>query len=183
VVSLVLVVAIFDYLVQGIDLGQVWAEIQAMTWREDAILAVIAAWNLATYPLVWTSVTPGLGFWWAMVMTQATTAVTNTVPAGSAIGIGMTYGMARPVGLFTVQGVGGRAGLGSVEQLRQAWPTRPGVGPGRPADPEGFADDCFTAASAVIRCRVLPWWPRRPTWTVGRTVDREELPVDTDGHA
>jgi uncharacterized membrane protein YbhN (UPF0104 family) len=28
-----------------------------------------------------------------MVMTQATTAVANTVPAGSAIGIGMTYGM------------------------------------------------------------------------------------------
>jgi putative heme transporter len=28
-----------------------------------------------------------------MVMTQATTAITNTVPAGSAIGIGMTYAM------------------------------------------------------------------------------------------
>jgi pimeloyl-ACP methyl ester carboxylesterase len=39
------------------------------------------------------SVTPGLGFWRAMVMTQATTAVANTVPGGSAIGIGMTYGM------------------------------------------------------------------------------------------
>jgi putative heme transporter len=39
------------------------------------------------------AVTPGLGFWRAMVMTQATTAVANTVPGGSAIGIGMTYGM------------------------------------------------------------------------------------------
>jgi hypothetical protein len=28
-----------------------------------------------------------------MVMTQATTAVANTVPVGSAIAIGMTYGM------------------------------------------------------------------------------------------
>jgi uncharacterized membrane protein YbhN (UPF0104 family)/membrane-associated phospholipid phosphatase/predicted Ser/Thr protein kinase len=92
-VSLVLVVAIFYYLVQGIDLGQVWAEIRAMTWREDAVLAVIAAWNLATYAFVWMAVTPELGFWRAMVMTQATTAVTNTVPAGSAIGIGMTYVM------------------------------------------------------------------------------------------
>src|SRR5918995_643095 len=35
----------------------------------------------------------GLSFWRAMVMTQATTAVTNTVPGGSAIGIGMTYSM------------------------------------------------------------------------------------------
>jgi putative heme transporter len=39
------------------------------------------------------AVTPGLGFWRAMVMTQATTAVANTVPGGSAIGIGMTYSM------------------------------------------------------------------------------------------
>jgi uncharacterized protein (TIRG00374 family) len=92
-VSLVLVVAIFYFLLRGIDLAQVWAEIRAMTWIEEAILAVIAVWNLATYAFVWMAVTPGLGFWRAMVMTQATTAVTNTVPAGSAIGIGMTYVM------------------------------------------------------------------------------------------
>jgi uncharacterized membrane protein YbhN (UPF0104 family) len=91
VVSLVLVLGIFYFLLRGIDLAEVWAEIRAMTWIEDAILAAIAAWNLATYAFVWMSVTPGLGFWRAMVMTQATTAVTNTVPAGSAIGIGMTY--------------------------------------------------------------------------------------------
>ena len=93
VVSLVLVVAIFYYLLRGIDLAQVWADIRAMTWIEEAVLAVIAAWNLATYALVWMAVTPGLGFWRAMVMTQATTAVTNTVPAGSALGVGMTYAM------------------------------------------------------------------------------------------
>jgi uncharacterized membrane protein YbhN (UPF0104 family)/membrane-associated phospholipid phosphatase len=93
VVSLVLVLGIFYFLLRGIDLAQVWAEIRAMTWIEDAILAVIAAWNLATYAFVWMAVTPGLGFWRAMVMTQSTTAVTNTVPAGSAIGIGMTYVM------------------------------------------------------------------------------------------
>jgi uncharacterized protein (TIRG00374 family) len=93
VFSLVLVVAIFWFLLKDIDLGQVWAEIRAMTWLEDVTLAAIAAWNLATYAFVWMSVTPGLSFWHAMVMTQATTAVTNTVPGGSAIGIGMTYAM------------------------------------------------------------------------------------------
>jgi uncharacterized membrane protein YbhN (UPF0104 family) len=93
VLSLVLVVAIFWYLLKDIELARVWAEIQAMTWREDLVLAVFALWNLATYAFVWMSVTPGLGFWRAMVMTQSTTAVTNTVPGGSAIGIGMTYAM------------------------------------------------------------------------------------------
>jgi len=92
-VSLVLVVGIFYYLLTGIELGQVWAQITAMTWREDLLLGVIAVWNLATYAFVWMSVTPGLGFWRAMVMTQATTAVTNTVPGGSAIGVAMTYMM------------------------------------------------------------------------------------------
>jgi hypothetical protein len=62
VVSLVLVVAIFYFLLRDIDLRLVWAEIRAMTWREDAVLVVLAAWNLATYGLVWMSVTPGLRF-------------------------------------------------------------------------------------------------------------------------
>jgi putative heme transporter len=93
VLSLVLVVAIFYFLRKKFDPAQMWTAISAMTWLELAILGLLAVWNLCTYAFVWMSVTPGLGFWRAMVMTQATTAVANTVPAGSAIGIGMTYGM------------------------------------------------------------------------------------------
>jgi uncharacterized membrane protein YbhN (UPF0104 family) len=71
-----------------------------MTWTEDAILVVLAAWNLASYAFVWMSVTPGLGFGRAMVMTQAATAVTNTVPTvGPAIGTGLTYTMFRSWGI------------------------------------------------------------------------------------
>jgi uncharacterized protein (TIRG00374 family) len=93
VLSLVLVVAIFYFLRRKIDPAQTWAAIAAMTWPELTTLGLLAVWNLCTYAFVWMSVTPGLGFWRAMVMTQATTAVANTVPGGSAIGIGMTYSM------------------------------------------------------------------------------------------
>jgi uncharacterized protein (TIRG00374 family) len=93
VLSLVLIAAIFWYLLKDISLADVWAAITAMTWRELAGLAVVAGWNLCTYAFVWMTVTPGLSFGRAMIMTQATTAITNTVPAGSAIGIGMTYAM------------------------------------------------------------------------------------------
>ena len=93
VLSLVLVVAIFYFLRRKFDPAQAWAAVTAMTWLELGILGLLAVWNLCTYAFVWMSVTPGLGFWRAMVMTQATTAVANTVPAGSAIGIGMTYSM------------------------------------------------------------------------------------------
>jgi uncharacterized membrane protein YbhN (UPF0104 family)/membrane-associated phospholipid phosphatase len=99
VFSLALVVVLFYYLLKDVDLALVWAEIQAMTWTEDAALLAIAAWNLATYGLVWISVTPGLGFGRAMVMTQAASAVTNTVPTvGPAIGTGLTYTMFRSWG-------------------------------------------------------------------------------------
>jgi hypothetical protein len=60
-VSLVLVVAIFYFLLRDIDLRLVWAEIRAMTWIEDAILAVLAAWNLATataWSTSWATSTP-----------------------------------------------------------------------------------------------------------------------------
>jgi uncharacterized protein (TIRG00374 family) len=93
VISLVLIAAIFYYLLKDISLAEVWAAIAAMTWIELVLLALVAGWNLVTYVFVWMTVTPGLSPGRAMVMTQATTAITNTVPAGSAIGVGMTYAM------------------------------------------------------------------------------------------
>jgi putative heme transporter len=92
VLSLALVVVIFRYLLGGIDLAEVWAEITAMTALELAGLLAIVAWNLATYALV--PVTAGLSFWRIMMVTQAATAVANTVPTvGPAIGTGLTYRM------------------------------------------------------------------------------------------
>src|SRR5918996_1426228 len=98
-VSLVLVAAIFYFLLRDISLADVGAAITDMTWGELTTLAVAAGWNLVTYAFVWMTVTPGLGFGRAMVMTQPTTAITNTAPAGSAIGVGMTYAMLSSWGL------------------------------------------------------------------------------------
>jgi len=93
-VSLLLVVAIFYFVFKRIDLAQMGAEIRAMTWLELTTLGLVAVWNLATYALVWMAVTtPRLGFGRAMVLTQSSTAVANTLPAGAAVGIGLTYAM------------------------------------------------------------------------------------------
>jgi putative heme transporter len=91
--SLVLVAAILWYVFKGIDFAEVWASIRAMTWLELTTLLLLSIWNLATYAFVWMSVTPGLSFWHGTVLTQSATAVANTVPGGSAIGIGLTYSM------------------------------------------------------------------------------------------
>jgi putative heme transporter len=94
VLSAVLVVAIFYFLFRKIDFSTVWTEIRGLTWLELGTLFVLAGWNLLTYAFVWMSVTvPRLSFGRAMVMTQSTTAVANTVYGGAAIGIGMTYSM------------------------------------------------------------------------------------------
>jgi putative heme transporter len=92
-ISIVLIVVIFYFLLKKIDLAQVWAAIRDMTWLELSTLGLLAIWNLCTYAFVWMSVTPGLSFGRGMLMTQSTTAVANTVPGGSAVGIGMTYAM------------------------------------------------------------------------------------------
>jgi hypothetical protein len=93
--SALLAAAIFSFLLWRVDVGAVWAEIQAMTWVELLTIAAVAAWNLATYWALWVAVTPGLSWPQAMVVAQSGTAVTNTVPGGSGIGIGvgMTYAM------------------------------------------------------------------------------------------
>ena len=94
VLSLVLVAGIFYFLFKRIDFADVWAQIKAMTGLELTVLLLIALWNLVTYVFVWMTVTtPRLSFGRGMLMTQSTTAVSNTVPGGSAIGIGMTYSM------------------------------------------------------------------------------------------
>jgi putative heme transporter len=93
-VSLVLLVLIFRYVfAQFADISEVWAEIQTLTWREIAVLIVATAWNLFTYWIVVVIATPGLTYPQAAVLTQSTTAVANSIPAGGAIAVGLTYTM------------------------------------------------------------------------------------------
>jgi putative heme transporter len=91
--SLLIVVAIFFLVFRRIDFAQVWAEIREMSWIELATIGAIALWNLTTYWAFWMAVLPGLSFGRAMIVTQSGTMVTNTVPGGSAIGVGLAYAM------------------------------------------------------------------------------------------
>jgi putative heme transporter len=94
VVSLVLLAFIFWFVFrQFADFSSVLTVLRTLTWREIAILAVAAVWNLVTYWIVVVVATPGLTLAQAGVLTQSTTAVSNTVPAGGAVAIGLTYTM------------------------------------------------------------------------------------------
>ena len=69
-----------------------------MTNLEFGVLVALAAFNIWTYLPVNMSVLPGLRGREAFVSNNASTAVTNTFPAGSALGLGMTFAMYRSWG-------------------------------------------------------------------------------------
>jgi uncharacterized protein (TIRG00374 family) len=93
-VSIALVVAVFWYfLPQFTSISAVWTSIRAMTWIEITTLVLAAVWNLVTYLLVNVATMPGLRMREAAVATESSTAVSNTVPGGGALGIGLNYAM------------------------------------------------------------------------------------------
>lgn len=93
-VSIVIVVGIFvGVMPQFADYSEVWATIAALTWLESVSLALVAIWNLATYWFVLVAALPGLRLREAAVVNQASTAVSNTLPGGGAIGVAVTLAM------------------------------------------------------------------------------------------
>lgn len=94
VVSVAIVVGIFVGVMPRIaDYGDVWETIRSLTWLESTSLAVVAFWNLATYWFVLVAALPGLRLREAAVVNQSSTAVSNTLPGGGAIGVAVTLAM------------------------------------------------------------------------------------------
>jgi uncharacterized membrane protein YbhN (UPF0104 family) len=92
--SIALIALVFGrFLPEFTSVGAVWDHIRSMTWLEVATLVAAAVWNLITYWLLMVSTMPGLTYAQAAVVAQSSTAVSNTVPAGSALGIAMSYSM------------------------------------------------------------------------------------------
>jgi putative heme transporter len=105
VLAAAVVVVIFGLaLPRMVDYDAAWSAIVAMTRWEILVIAVVGAWNLYTYWPLFTTSLPGLRLREAMVVNQASTAVANSVPAGAAVSVGVTYRMLRAWG-FTSQSI------------------------------------------------------------------------------
>ena len=87
------------------DYGDVFETIRAMTGLEIGSLVVIGLWNLITYWFVLTAALPGLRLREAAVVNQASTAVSNTMPAGGVIGVGVSITMLTSWG-FRIGSIG-----------------------------------------------------------------------------
>jgi len=103
--STAIVVGIFLGVMPRIaDYGDVWDTIRAMTGIELGFLLLFGIWNLATYWFVMAAALPGMRLREAAVVNQASTAISNTLPGGGAIGVGVTVAMQRSWG-FTLAAI------------------------------------------------------------------------------
>lgn len=101
------VVAVFVFFLPRIaDYRDVWDVLRELSWRDSVALAAATLLNLATFPPPWMTALPGLRYRQALVLTQASTALSIVAPAGAAVGMAASYSMLRswgfapaPVGL------------------------------------------------------------------------------------
>jgi len=91
--SVVLAVAVFWFLATKVDVGAAWTAVRDMTALELLTVVAVTAWNLLTYWALWVAATPGLSWGRAATLAQSGTALTNTLPGGSALGVRQAYGM------------------------------------------------------------------------------------------
>lgn len=77
------------------DYGQVWASLEGIRPGVVPVLVVVAALNLVSPSLSQVAALPGLRLREAVAVDWTTTTVTNLVPGGSALAIGLTWSMYR----------------------------------------------------------------------------------------
>jgi uncharacterized membrane protein YbhN (UPF0104 family) len=96
VVSAVVIGGVFLFVLPRIaDYRAVWDTIQQLTWQQVLVLAIAEIVNLATFAPPYMSALPGLGYWRASVISQASTASTYVAPGGAAVGMGLAFAMLR----------------------------------------------------------------------------------------
>jgi len=75
------------------DFNEVGAAIGDMSALQITVLLLLAAWNILTYLFVMMAALPGLKIGHAFLVSQMSTAVANTIPAGAVAGVGVTYAL------------------------------------------------------------------------------------------
>jgi len=103
-VSAALVAATFGFaLPHFASYRSVWASIYAMTWPQTVIVAVAAVGSMAAYWIMICSVLPSIRLREAAVVNLGSNAVANTLPAGGALAMGVSWAMLSSWGVSTAE--------------------------------------------------------------------------------
>jgi uncharacterized protein (TIRG00374 family) len=110
VASVVVIAGVFAFALPRIaDYGEVWDEVQTLSWQWLAALVLATLLNLATYGPPLMAALPGLSYVRASRVTLASSALSSVAPGGAAVGMATSFAMlrawgfsGRPVGLAVV---------------------------------------------------------------------------------
>ena len=138
--SVALIAAIFGFAVPHFaSYRSVWASMAAMTWAQALLVAAAAAISMAsTWIMIW-SVLPSIRLREAAVVNLGSNAVANTLPAGGALAMGVSWAMLSSWGVSTAEyvlytlvsgiwNVFARLGLPVLALLVLVTVSRPGAG-------------------------------------------------------
>jgi putative heme transporter len=139
VVSVALVAAVFGFaLPRFASYRSVWASLDGMTWPHALLVGATAAASMASYWFMICAVLPSLRLRQAAVVNLSSNAVANTLPAGGALGMGVSWAMLSSWGVSTADyvlytlvsgtwNVLARLGLPALALLIMLTVTRPGA--------------------------------------------------------
>jgi len=138
--SVALVAAIFGFaLPHFASYASVWASLGAMTWAQALLVAAAAAASMASAWFMICSVLPSIRLREAAVVNLGSNAVANTLPAGGALAMGVSWAMLSSWGISTAEyvlytlvsgiwNVFARLGLPALALMILATASRPGAG-------------------------------------------------------
>jgi uncharacterized membrane protein YbhN (UPF0104 family) len=100
--SAALIAATFGFAIPRIaSYRSVWASIHTMTWPHTLLVATAAAASMASYWITIRAVLPRLKLRQAAAVNLGSNAVANTLPAGGALAMGVSWAMLSSWGLST----------------------------------------------------------------------------------
>ena len=92
-VGIAIIVATFAFFLPKIaNYRDVWDVVKDISWPWIVALVAATALNICTFAPPWMVALPGLRFWPALMMTQASTALSIVAPGGAAVGIAGSTG-------------------------------------------------------------------------------------------
>ena len=101
-VSAALIAAAFGFALPHVaSYRNVWASIQAMTWPYVLLVATVAAASMVAYWVTIRAVLPWIRLRQAATVSLGSNAVANTLPAGGALAMGVSWAMLSSWGLST----------------------------------------------------------------------------------
>jgi putative heme transporter len=139
VVSVALVAAIFGFaLPRFASYRSVWASLDGMTWPHALLVGAAAAASMVSYWFMICAVLPSIRLRQAAVVNLGSNAVANALPAGGALGMGVSWAMLSSWGVSTADyvlytlvsgtwNVLARLGLPALALLIMLTVTRPGA--------------------------------------------------------